>query len=506
MKQALYRKYRPAKLSELVGQEEAVSLIGNQIDKENLGHAYLFSGPRGVGKTSLARIIAIQLGCDPIFDISEIDAASHNKVDDIREMNESVNFIASSPGKKRVFILDEVHMLSNAASNAFLKTLEEPPEHIIFILATTEPERVLETIKSRTTQIVFKKITEDEIIKTLKKIGKKEKIALDSEIIKMIANSSDGSLRDAINLFEQTHNTFGQNASIDDLFSLLGHLSIRDFEIIINSVETQDTSAVLNVVREAYAKGLQPNDIVRSVSEFFRNLFYLKYLPDDNKLNSITPNLRKLLEEANKKIPAKQLVRILDLIDEINSLIASSSSAYLKLELFMMKIIKPELGSDVKSIGYRVDLLEGKLTGVKEPKKEEKLELEARDEKIKIEKTKKNIKKPNKESLENFDVYWPKILEELREKLSSRKFSYVTAVKPEVEGNDTINLFVDKDNEFLLQELKKSEEVLDLVISEVAKTMGIEINIKLSLSEDSKLGESKGLEAAQEVFDVEDLN
>ena len=506
MKQALYRKYRPTKLSELVGQEEAVSLINNQIENENLGHAYLFLGPRGVGKTSLARIIALQLGCDPIFDISEIDAASHNKVDDIREMNESVNFIASSPGKKRVFILDEVHMLSNAASNAFLKTLEEPPEHIIFILATTEPERVLETIKSRTTQIVFKKITEDEIIKTLKKIGKKEKIDLDVEIIKMIANSSDGSLRDAINLFEQTHNTFGAKASIDDLFSLLGKLSSKDFEIIINAVETQDTGAVLTVIRGAYAKGLQPNDIVDSVSEFFRNLFYLKYLPDDKKLSSLTPNLKKLLEEANKKIPAKQLVRILDLIDEINTVISTTSSAHLKLELFMMKIIKPELGSDVKSIGYRVDLLEGKLTGVKEPKKEEKLELEARDEKIKIEKTKKNIKKTNKESLENFDVYWPKILEELREKLSSRKFSYVTAVKPEVEGKDTINLFVDKDNEFLLQELKKSEEVLDLVISEVAKTMGIEINIKLSLSEDSKLGESKGLEAAQEVFDVEDLN
>ena len=339
MKQALYRKYRPTKLSELVGQEEAVSLINNQIENENLGHAYLFLGPRGVGKTSLARIIALQLGCDPIFDISEIDAASHNKVDDIREMNESVNFIASSPGKKRVFILDEVHMLSNAASNAFLKTLEEPPEHIIFILATTEPERVLETIKSRTTQIVFKKITEDEIIKTLKKIGKKEKIDLDVEIIKMIANSSDGSLRDAINLFEQTHNTFGPKASIDDLFSLLGKLSSKDFEIIINAVETQDTGAVLTVIRGAYAKGLQPNDIVDSVSEFFRNLFYLKYLPDDKKLSSLTPNLKKLLEEANKKIPAKQLVRILDLIDEINTVISTTSSAHLKLELFMMKII-----------------------------------------------------------------------------------------------------------------------------------------------------------------------
>ena len=506
MKQALYRKYRPTKLSELVGQEEAVSLISNQVEKENLGHAYLFSGPRGVGKTSLARIIASQLGCDPIFDISEIDAASHNKVDDIREMNESVNFIASSPGKKRVFILDEVHMLSNAASNAFLKTLEEPPEHIIFILATTEPERVLETIKSRTTQIVFKKITEDEIIKTLKKIGKKEKIGLDVEIIKMIANSSDGSLRDAINLFEQTHNTFGEEASIDDLFSLLGKLSSKDFEIIINAVETQDTGATLTVIRGAYAKGLQPNDIVESISEFFRNLFYLKYLPDDNKLSSLTPNLKQLLEQANNKISAKQLVRILDLIDEINTLISKTSSAHLKLELFMMKIIKPELGSDVKSIGYRVDLLEGKLITEVKPKKEEKQAPEIKEEKTEVEKPKKNIKRKNKESLENFDVYWPKILEELREKLSSRKFSYITAVRPEVESNGTLNLFVDKDNEFLLKELEKSEEVIDLVISEVAEKMGIEVNIKISISEESKLGESKGLDAAQEVFDVEDLN
>ena len=506
MKQALYRKYRPTKLSELVGQEEAVSLISNQIEKENLGHAYLFSGPRGVGKTSLARIIASQLGCDPIFDISEIDAASHNKVDDIREMNESVNFIASSPGKKRVFILDEVHMLSNAASNAFLKTLEEPPEHIIFILATTESERVLETIKSRTTQIVFKKITEDEIIKTLKKIGKKEKIDLDVEIIKMIANSSDGSLRDAINLFEQTHNTFGEEASIDDLFSLLGKLSSKDFEIIINAVETQDTGATLTVIRGAYAKGLQPNDIVESISEFFRNLFYLKYLPDDNKLSSLTPNLKQLLEQANNKISAKQLVRILDLIDEINTLISKTSSAHLKLELFMMKIIKPELGSDVKSIGYRVDLLEGKLITEVKPKKEEKQAPEVKEEKTEVEKPKKNIKRKNKESLENFDVYWPKILEELREKLSSRKFSYITAVRPEVESNGTLNLFVDKDNEFLLKELEKSEEVIDLVISEVAEKMGIEVNIKISISEESKLGESKGLDAAQEVFDVEDLN
>ena len=176
MQEALYRKYRPDSLKKLVGQSDAVTLIEKQIKNNNLSHAYLFSGPRGVGKTSLARIIATTLGCDPVFDITEIDAASHNKVDDIRELNDSINFIASSPGKKRVFILDEVHMLSNAASNAFLKTLEEPPEHVIFILATTEPERVLETIKSRTTHIAFKRIGNDEIISTLNEIGKNEKI------------------------------------------------------------------------------------------------------------------------------------------------------------------------------------------------------------------------------------------------------------------------------------------------------------------------------------------
>ncbi|MDC0867139.1 DNA polymerase III subunit gamma/tau, partial [Acidimicrobiia bacterium] len=362
MQQALYRKYRPEKLSQLVGQEEAVSLITQQIKKDNLGHAYLFSGPRGVGKTSLARIIATQLGCDPIFDITEIDAASNNKVDDIRDMNESVNFIASSPGQKRVYILDEVHMLSNAASNAFLKTLEEPPEHIIFILATTEPERVLETVKSRTTHIVFKKISEEDIVKTIQEIGKKEKMILELDVLKIIATFSDGSLRDGINLFEQTYNTFGKKTTVDDLYGILGKLSTKEFETIINSIETQDTAAVLRVIRDAYKKGLQPSDVMESISEFFRNMFYLKYLPNDEKLDNLTPNIKTLLETADKKVNAKQLIRILDLIDDLNQNLSNSTSQHLKLELFLMKVIKPELGSDVKTIGYRIDLLEGKLS------------------------------------------------------------------------------------------------------------------------------------------------
>ena len=485
-------------------------MITQQIKKDNLGHAYLFSGPRGVGKTSLARIIATQLGCDPIFDIVEIDAASNNKVDDIRDMNESVNFIASRKKKKRVYILDEVHMLSNAASNAFLKTLEEPPEHIIFILATTEPERVLETVKSRTTHIVFKKISEENIVKTLQEIGKKEKMVLDLDVLNTIATFSDGSLRDGINLFEQTYNTFGKKSNVDDLYGILGKLSTKEFEIIINSIETQDTSAVLGVLRDAYKKGLQPSDVMESISEFFRNMFYLKYLPNDAKLDNLTPNIKTLLETADRKVNAKQLIRILDLIDDLNQNLSNSTSQHLKLELFLMKVIKPELGSDTKTIGYRMDLLEGRFSNDEvTPKKAESTKVEKQNMSPKSNSPKTTSKKNSaskKESLGNFDVFWPKILEEMKKDLSPRKYSYVTAISAEVEEEDTINLIVDKENEFLFEELKKSEEIIDLLKSVIAKMMGLEIIVKVTHSLDTKKNnQDKGLSVAQEIFDVEDL-
>ena len=299
MQEALYRKYRPSSLDELIGQSDAVQLISEQIKNNNLSHAYLFSGPRGVGKTSLARIIATTIGCDPVFDITEIDAASHNKVDDVRELNDSVNFIASSPGKKRVFILDEVHMLSNAASNAFLKTLEEPPDHVIFILATTEPDRVIETIRSRTTQIAFKRIKNSDIITSLEKISKAEKIKLSKEILEYIANQSDGSLRDAINLFEQTFSTFGNKATMEQLYSILGKVTTTDLFQILQAMGTQDTAAVLKVLRENYRNGLQAIDILNSITDLFRNLFYFKYLPEDENFVSLSDSEKELIKNCN---------------------------------------------------------------------------------------------------------------------------------------------------------------------------------------------------------------
>ena len=468
MYEALYRKYRPKSLNDLVGQEEAVSLIEKQIKQETLNHAYLFSGPRGVGKTSLARIIAVELGCDPVFDITEIDAASNNKVDDIRELNESINFIASSPGKKRVFILDEVHMLSNAASNAFLKTLEEPPQHIVFILATTEPDRVLDTIKSRTTHIVFKKIATETIVNSLQKIGQEEGSILENEILEYIAIESDGSLRDAINLFEQAFSTFGSKASLDDIDTILGKVASKDLMTIIKSISTQDTAEVLSVIKKNYNKGLQPLDILGSLSNLFRNIFYFKYLPEDSTFLDISSHERELVKDANEFINAKELTKILDMLDEVNQNIKTAPSQELKLELFLLKIVKPQLSTDIKSVSRRLDILENEPNVVK---KQENIVEENEIEK--------------KGDVGDFDVFWPKILQEAKLNLTPRKYSYLTLVKPLVDEDNNLSLYVDEDNEYLISELQKSQDIKDFIEDKFFDFMNVETSVLIKTQKNS---------------------
>ncbi len=512
MQEAFYRKYRPVSLDELVGQPDAVNLIQQQVKNENLSHAYLFSGPRGVGKTSLARIIATTLGCDPVFDITEIDAASHNKVDDIRDLNDSINFIASSPGNKRVFILDEVHMLSNAASNAFLKTLEEPPAHVIFILATTEPDRVLETIKSRTTHIAFKRISNNEIVETLTKISKSEKIKISNEVLKYISNQSEGSLRDAINLFEQTHNTFGDKANIDDLYSILGKVSNADMLKIIESINNQDTSEVLNILQSNYNKGLQPLDILSSLTELFRSIFYFKYLPDDINYLNISQNEKDLVKNSNEYINAKELSRILDILDELNQSIQSAPSQELKLELFLIKLIKPELASDIKSISRRVDLLEeGSTLNSKNQKAETQKNLvntESNSTKKKINNEQTSPKSSPKD-IGNFDVYWPKVLQKAKDELTPRKYSYLTLVSPEINGENKLTLLINNDNEYLISELNKSNDIKEFISSCIEKMMGISISIEIKPIEGTsqRLVSDNGFQDnINEVFDIKRMD
>jgi len=404
-------------------------------------------------------------------------------------------------------------MLSNAASNAFLKTLEEPPEHVIFILATTEPERVIETIRSRTTQIVFKRIKNADIITSLEKISKAEKIKLSKDILEYIANQSDGSMRDAINLFEQTFSTFGNKATVEQLYSILGKVTTTDLLQIIEAMGTQDTGAVLRVLRENYRNGLQAIDILNSITDLFRNLFYFKYLPEDESLTSLSDSEKELIKNCNDIISAKDLSRILDMLDEINQSIKTSPSQELKLELFLVKLIKPQLATDIKSVSRRVDMLEqhGVTEKITEKQQTTPDKKKLANEKVAKNKPKKDsIKKPIvKNDIENFDVYWPKILEDAKSILTPRKYSYLTLVKPEVIDSNNLTLYIDSENEYLISELQKSDEIIELIKSNVTQKMGVEVTVSIQPHEGLQNNNqtSKDVQSnISEIFDVESID
>jgi DNA polymerase-3 subunit gamma/tau len=250
MGQALYRKYRSKTLSEIVGQEHITSTLTNALKSNQISHAYLFTGPRGVGKTSIARILAHEVNGfsysedDNYLDIIEIDAASNRRIDEIRELRDKVN-LAPSSGKFKVYIIDEVHMLTREAFNALLKTLEEPPAHVIFILATTEAHKVPETIISRTQQFNFRPIPSAQIIGQLKSIAEQEKIDIDNNSLKIISEYGQGSFRDSISLLDQA-SSLNNKITETELQSLLGLAPSKIIESIIKSIETGSLETLSN--------------------------------------------------------------------------------------------------------------------------------------------------------------------------------------------------------------------------------------------------------------------
>ena len=293
------------------------------------------------------------------------------------------------------------------------------------------------------------------------------------------------------------------------MYSILGKVSIADLQQIIESINTQDTSEILNILKVNYSKGLQPLDILNSITELFRNIFYFKYLPDDDTFLAISESENTLVKHSNELITAKQLSRVLDLLDELNQTIVNAPSQELKLELFLIKLIKPQLASDIKSISRRVDLLEGEQNIQEEVVKETPSSKQMPKPKQNTEKkTKSTIKAPKKD-LENFDVYWPKILQEGKNILTPRKYSYITLVSPQIEDKENLTLYVDDENDYLITELKKSQDILEFIESEIAKIMGLKVSIQVKaakgLSENSST-ENNVQENISDVFDIENID
>lgn len=301
MYQALYRKYRPSNFDEVVGQKVIVKTLKNAIKYDRLSHAYLFCGPRGTGKTSIAKILAKTINCTNLqdylpcnecenclqynnkqsVDIIEIDAASNNGVDEIRELRDKVGLVPSF-GKYKIYIIDEVHMLTTSAFNALLKTLEEPPKHVIFILATTEPFKIPITILSRCQRFDFKKISVDDIISRLRAIADAEKIKIKDEILKEIAILSDGGMRDSINLLDQVNAYVGgeKEVTYEDVHDVNGTLKPEELYDFISKIKNNDLKDALLLSDSYNDIGKNMTKVLEELISFFRNILIAKVVPD----------------------------------------------------------------------------------------------------------------------------------------------------------------------------------------------------------------------------------
>jgi DNA polymerase-3 subunit gamma/tau len=274
MGQALYRTHRPKKLSEIVGQEHITTAIDRALKKGTISHAYLFTGPRGVGKTSIARILAHEINGLPYnedqqhLDIIEIDAASNRRIDEIRDLRDKVH-IAPSSAKYKVYIIDEVHMLTKEAFNALLKTLEEPPAHVVFILATTEVHKLPETIISRTQRYAFKPVEQAKVVAHLRDMAKKEKVTISDEALELIAAHGEGSFRDSISLLDQIRNTTDK-VELTDVQAVLGIAPDESIAAIVDALNAHDSVAVATYTKNMNDQGYEASQIAKQVSASLR--------------------------------------------------------------------------------------------------------------------------------------------------------------------------------------------------------------------------------------------
>lgn len=377
----LYRKYRPQTLETLVGQEHIKKTLTSAIELGKISHAYLFTGPRGTGKTSTARILAKSLNCKngptihpcgecesckdiansiPI-DVIEIDAASNRKVEDAQNLLEKIQYVPVN-GKYKIYIIDEVHMLTNHAFNALLKTLEEPPENVIFILATTEVHKVLDTIKSRCQRFDFRRITTDDIVKHLRYISNQEKINISDDALFAIAKNSAGGMRDSISLLDQL-SLLGttKEITVDDVNAILGRISFDTLHELSEKVISSSPSEAIEILNKIYNSGNEPLQILTNLSEYFKNLLIAKtcskeLLPELTGLNN--PQINELLNQKDS-LETQQIVFLIERTSYYIKEVKLATNQHLWLEVGIIDLANMAENTTLMDLQKRLSALEG---------------------------------------------------------------------------------------------------------------------------------------------------
>ncbi len=509
---ALYRNFRPLKFSDMVGQEHITKTLKNQVISNRVGHAYLFTGGRGTGKTTSAKILARVVNClnpqdgEPcneceickeilegsLTDVVEMDAASNNSVEDIRSIRDEVNFLPTK-AKFRVYIIDEVHMLSTGAFNALLKTLEEPPEHVKFILATTEPQKLPTTILSRCQRFDFKKIPENDIIKRLKIICSEAKIKIDEEALKIIAVLSEGHMRDAISILERCSQENTENITVDEVKELVGLPKLEYINKLSRAILEKDTINALEVIDEVINDGKDLYNYLWEVIKYFKDILVYK-ATNDLKIYS-----KEELEEIKKLADISDEQTLLNIIYELSDLendLKWSSQKTIMFQTGVIKVCRQEFSSSAgSSIEKRLQALEQKIANLnlKNIETVEEVKTEAPKEKQEKPKMQKEEKKEETTLVSsNVEIAWKRVIDTLKRNGKIRLYTSLinTRIKEvndlvwEVEFPNGLTSF----NERILEDVNNKNEL----VTEIFKITGKQIHLKYKdLTKEENKTESK---------------
>jgi DNA polymerase-3 subunit gamma/tau len=531
---SLYRRHRPQSFDEVVGQSHIVRTLRNAIEQGKVHHAYLFVGSRGTGKTSIAKILARSLNCvngptvtpcgecescrtianSTSLDVIEMDAASNNSVDDIRELREKVGF-APAVGRWKVYILDEAHMLSTAAWNAFLKTLEEPPPNTIFVLATTEPHKVLATIVDRCHRFDFQRPSLEQITAVLRKIADSEQIEADDRTLAAIARSAAGSFRDAIGTLDQLVTYGGKQVVFEDVLEVL---NVADADLIFKTTDAligHDPRAALECVEELITTGRDPQQFMRDLTAHLRQLVVVQTIGSAPDSFSVTADQTERLEAQAQAISQLEAVRAIDLVAEALRMVKEGSEARIQLELALLKGARPRADASADALLARLERLEQ--AAGPDGSAPEGAPLPVR-------------KAPNREStpspprrritgatadvplLDDLQEQWPKVLRKIREGETGALLGALLEEARPV-GLEEGQLVIGFPADAAFKKRKAESQVSKLrIIESLREVTGHDLSIRFEHSDElspsgqgSLLSEENAIAAFKDAFDAEDV-
>lgn len=379
---ALYRKWRPARFEDVRGQEHIVRTLKNQIISDRVGHAYLFCGTRGTGKTTIAKIMARAVNCEHPVDgspcnecavcksilegrsvnVAEIDAASNNGVDNIREIRDQVQY-SPTEGKYRVYIIDEVHMLSAGAFNALLKTLEEPPAYVIFILATTEANRIPITVLSRCQRYDFRRIGNDVLADQISHLLTAEKVEADEDAVRYVAKAADGSMRDALSLLEQCISFYyGQRLTYEKVLDVLGAVDTQVFSRLLRLIIECNVPGCVSLMDEISAQGRDLSQFVTDFIWYLRNLMLVQTADQSAQALEMTAENYEALREESKMVALPVLMRNIRICSELSNQLKFAVSKRVLIEMAIIKMMQPQMDDDLDSLRVRLDRIEEQIS------------------------------------------------------------------------------------------------------------------------------------------------